>query len=120
MQDAVGLRPSGRKVVGVGVPLPVPSFFKKKKDDKKTSNNAFLLLKGWRNFCLNKRFKYMGIKQIIHIWARAVDHEFEKDLTPNLNKAENYVSLIMRTFLILLNTITCLFIIAGICRHWND
>ena len=63
------------------------------------------------------------MKKLWLIWARTVDHrvgktdEDEPDI-PILTQNEARVSLMLRSFIILLNVITCFFIIANAIRHW--
>ena len=63
------------------------------------------------------------VKKLWLIWARTVDHRVgktdddEPDI-PILTQKEARVSLILRSFIILLNVITCFFIIANAIRHW--
>ena len=63
------------------------------------------------------------MKKLWLIWARTVDHRVgktdddEPDI-PILTQNEARVSLMLRTFIILLNTVTCFFIIANAIRHW--
>ena len=57
------------------------------------------------------------------IWARTVDHRVgktdddEPDI-PILTQKQARVSLMLRSFIILLSVITCFFIIANAIRHW--
>ena len=63
------------------------------------------------------------MKKLWLIWARTVDHRVgktdddEPDI-PILTQKEARVSLMLRSFIILLNVITCFFIIANVIRHW--
>ena len=63
------------------------------------------------------------MKKLWLIWARTVDHRVgktdddEPDI-PILTQKEARVSLMLRSFIILLNIITCFFIIANVIRHW--
>jgi len=63
------------------------------------------------------------VKKLWLIWARTVDHRVgktdddEPDI-PILTQKEARVSLMLRSFIILLNIITCFFIIANVIRHW--
>jgi len=57
------------------------------------------------------------------IWARAVDHRVgltdeEKPDVPNLKVRDANISLIIRTLIVLVNFITCGFIIANAIHHW--
>lgn len=57
------------------------------------------------------------------IWARTLDHRVgrtdddEPDI-PILSLQDAQFSLILRTIIVVLNMITCVFIIANIIRHW--
>lgn len=63
------------------------------------------------------------MKKLWLIWARTVDHrvgktdEDEPDI-PILTQNEARVSLIFRSLIVLLNVVTCGFIIANAIRHW--
>jgi len=63
------------------------------------------------------------VKKIWLIWCRTVDHRIgktdsdEPDI-PILTLREAQVSLFLRTFIILINVITCLFIVANIIHKW--
>ena len=57
------------------------------------------------------------------IWSRALDHHVgmtddEKPTIPNLRVVDANVSLLIRTLIVLVNFITCGFIIANVIRHW--
>ena len=57
------------------------------------------------------------------IWSRAIDHRVglsdeDKPDVPNLKVRDANISLIIRTFIVLVNFITCGFIIANVLRHW--
>ena len=57
------------------------------------------------------------------IWSRAIDHRVglsdeDKPDVPNLKVRDANISLIIRTFIVLINFITCGFIIANCIRHW--
>ncbi len=63
------------------------------------------------------------IKRIWLIWARTVDHRIGKtdDDKPNIPILKNKdasISLLIRTLIVILNVVTCLFIIANVIRHW--
>ena len=63
------------------------------------------------------------MKKLWLIWARTLDHrvgktdEDQPDI-PILSLREARFSLILRTIILLLNMITCLFIIANIIKNW--
>jgi hypothetical protein len=63
------------------------------------------------------------LKQLWLIWCRTVDHRIGKtdqdqpDI-PILSLKQAQVSLFLRTFLILINVITCFFIIINILHKW--
>jgi len=48
------------------------------------------------------------------IWCRTMGHKISDD------NAEADAAAVIRTIFWVVNLITCLFIIAGIIRHWND
>jgi hypothetical protein len=57
------------------------------------------------------------------IWSRAVDHRVgltdeERPDVPNLKVRDANISLIIRTLIVLVNFITCGFIIANAIHHW--
>lgn len=57
------------------------------------------------------------------IWARALDYQIgktDKDIPqlPVLSLKEAKVALGIKTFLILLETVTCFFVMASVIRHW--
>ena len=62
-------------------------------------------------------------EETLTIWARTVDHRVgktdddEPDI-PILTQKQARVSLMLRSFIILLSVITCFFIIANAIRHW--
>jgi len=62
-------------------------------------------------------------KRLWLIWSRTVDHRIGKtdDDAPDIpilkNKEAN-ISLIIRTLIVILNIVTCLFIMANVIRHW--
>ena len=63
------------------------------------------------------------IKSFWLIWARTVDHRIGKtdDDEPNipiLSLGQAQVSLFLRTFVLLVNVITCFFIVANIIHKW--
>ena len=62
-------------------------------------------------------------KKIWLIWCRTVDHRIGKkdEDQPNipiLSLKEAQISLFLRTFIILINLVTCLAIILNIIHHW--
>jgi hypothetical protein len=57
------------------------------------------------------------------IWSRAIDHHVgmtddEHPRIPNLKVRHANISLILRTLIVLVNFITCGFIIANAIHHW--
>jgi len=57
------------------------------------------------------------------IWSRTIDHrvgltDCDKPEIPTLKVRDANISLIIRTLIVLINIITCGFIIANIIRHW--
>ncbi|NDG31073.1 hypothetical protein EB118_13525 [bacterium] len=57
------------------------------------------------------------------IWSRTIDHrvglsDSEKPDIPNLKVRDANISLVLRTLIVLVNFITCAFIIANVIRHW--
>lgn len=57
------------------------------------------------------------------IWSRTIDHRVgfsdeDKPTIPNLKVRDANISLIIRTLIVLVNFITCGFIIANCIRHW--
>ncbi len=62
-------------------------------------------------------------KQLWLIWCRTVDHRIGKtdqdqpDI-PILSLKQAQISLFLRTFLILINVLTCFFIIINILHKW--
>ena len=64
-------------------------------------------------------------KKLWLIWCRTVDHRIGKtnDDEPNipiLSLKEAQISLFLRTFIILVNLITCFFIVANIIHKWYN
>jgi len=69
----------------------------------------------------------MGMKQSLIklwlIWSRAIDHHVgmtdeEHPRVPNLKVRDANISLVLRTLIVLVNFITCGFIIANAIHHW--
>jgi len=63
------------------------------------------------------------LKKIWLIWCRTVDHRIGKtdEDEPNipiLTQNQAQISLLIRSFIILVNLITCLFIVANIIHKW--
>ena len=62
-------------------------------------------------------------KKLWLIWCRTVDHRIgktnddEPDI-PILTLKQAQISLVLRTFIILVNVITCMMIIANVIHHW--
>lgn len=57
------------------------------------------------------------------IWSRALDHHVgltddERPDVPNLKVSDANISLFIRTLIVLVNFITCGFIIANAIHHW--
>jgi len=57
------------------------------------------------------------------IWSRTIDHRIgltdgDKPEIPTLKVRDANISLIIRTLIVLINFITCGFIIANVIRHW--
>ena len=57
------------------------------------------------------------------IWARTIDHRVGmtdecKPEIPTLKVRDANISLIIRTLIVLINFITCGFIIANVIHHW--
>lgn len=63
------------------------------------------------------------MKKLWLIWARTLDHrvgkndEDQPDI-PILSLKEARFSLILRTIIVVLNMVTCVFIIANIIKNW--
>ncbi|NDG52769.1 MAG: hypothetical protein EBY39_07075 [Flavobacteriia bacterium] len=63
------------------------------------------------------------MKKLWLIWARTLDHRVgrtdddEPDI-PILSLRDAQFSLILRTIIVVLNMVTCLFIIANIIKNW--
>jgi len=63
------------------------------------------------------------LKLLWLIWARTLDHRVGKtdqdqpDI-PILTLNQAKLSLILRTIIVVLNMVTCVFIIANIIKHW--
>ena len=63
------------------------------------------------------------MKKLWLIWARTLDHRVGKtdddqpDI-PILSLKDAQFSLILRTIIVVLNMVTCLFIIANIIKNW--
>ena len=63
------------------------------------------------------------LKNLWLIWCRTVDHRIRKTDSdepniPILSLKQAQVSLVLRSFIILVNLITCFFIIANIIHKW--
>ena len=64
-----------------------------------------------------------ALKRLWLIWSRTVDHRIGKtdDDAPDIpilkNKDAN-ISLLIRTVIVIINVVTCFFIIANVIRHW--
>ena len=63
------------------------------------------------------------LKRVWLIWSRTVDHRIGKtdedqpDI-PILSLKQANISLIIRTIIVIINIVTCFFIIANLIRHW--
>ena len=63
------------------------------------------------------------LRKLWLIWSRTVDHrigktdEDEPDI-PILSLKQANISLVIRTIIVIINVITCFFIIANVIRHW--
>tara|TARA_B100000902_G_C26462376_1_gene506088 strand:+ start:259 stop:450 length:192 start_codon:yes stop_codon:yes gene_type:complete len=63
------------------------------------------------------------MKKLWLVWARTLDHrvgktdEDQPDI-PILSLSEARFSLILRTIIVVLNMVTCAFIIANIIKNW--
>lgn len=65
----------------------------------------------------------MTNNRFLLILARTLDHRIgktdeEKPELPILTVSEALISLIIRLFIVLVNFVTCGFVIANIIRHW--
>jgi hypothetical protein len=63
------------------------------------------------------------LKRLWLIWSRAVDHRVGltddcKPDVPTLRVRDANISLLIRTLIVLVNFITCGFIIANAIHHW--
>jgi hypothetical protein len=63
------------------------------------------------------------MKKLYLIWARTLDHRVGKNDedqpdVPILTLKEARYSLLIRSAIVVLNVVTCLFIIANAIRHW--
>ena len=63
------------------------------------------------------------LKRLWLIWSRTVDHRIgktddDKPDIPILKNKDANISLLIRTVIIIVNIITCFFIIANVIRHW--
>jgi len=63
------------------------------------------------------------LRKLWLIWSRTVDHRIgktdddEPDI-PILSLKQANISLVIRTIIVIINVITCFFIIANVIRHW--
>lgn len=63
------------------------------------------------------------MKKLWLIWARTLDHRVgrtdddEPDI-PILSLRDAQISLILRTLIVVINVVTCFFIIANIIKNW--
>ena len=63
------------------------------------------------------------LRRVWLIWSRTVDHRIGKtdedqpDI-PILSLKQANISLIIRTIIVIINIVTCFFIIANVIRHW--
>ena len=63
------------------------------------------------------------MKKLWLIWARTLDHRVgrtdnDQPDIPILSLKDAQISLILRTIIVVLNIVTCFFIIANVIRHW--
>lgn len=63
------------------------------------------------------------LKKLWLIWARTLDHRVgrtddDQPEIPVLSLRDAKISLVIRSVIVILNIITCLFIIANVIRHW--
>lgn len=63
------------------------------------------------------------LKKLWLIWARTLDHRVgrtddDQPEIPVLSLRDAKISLVIRSIIVVLNIITCLFIIANVIRHW--
>lgn len=63
------------------------------------------------------------LKRIWLIWARTVDHRIGKTdgdepNIPILSLGQAQISLLLRTFILLVNVVTCFFIVANVIHKW--
>lgn len=63
------------------------------------------------------------MKKLWLIWARTLDHRVgrtddDQPDIPILSLKDAQLSLILRTIIVVLNMITCGFIIANVIKHW--
>jgi hypothetical protein len=63
------------------------------------------------------------LKKLWLIWARTLDHRVgrtddDQPEIPVLSLKDAKISLVIRSLIVVLNIITCLFIIANVIRHW--
>jgi len=63
------------------------------------------------------------MKKLWLIWARTLDHRVgrtdnDQPDIPILSLKDAQLSLILRTIIVVLNMVTCLFIIANIIKNW--
>jgi hypothetical protein len=63
------------------------------------------------------------VKKLWLIWARTLDHRVgrtddDQPDIPILSLKDAQFSLILRTIIVVINMVTCLFIIANIIKNW--
>ncbi len=63
------------------------------------------------------------LKKLWLIWARTLDHRVgrtddDEPEIPILSLKDAKISLVIRSMIVVLNIITCIFIIANVIRHW--
>ena len=63
------------------------------------------------------------LRKLWLIWSRTVDHrigktEEDQPDIPILSLSEANISLAIRTIIVIINVVTCGFIIANVIRHW--
>jgi len=65
------------------------------------------------------------LNKFYRIWARATGHvmgenDHDRPDVPILTLREAQIALFLKTFWVAIHVITCIFIIAGVIRHWNQ
>ena len=65
----------------------------------------------------------LNVKKLWLIWSRTLDHRVgrtddDQPEIPILSLQDAQISLLLRTAIVLINLITCGFIIANVIKHW--